>query len=174
MSESLASVLANRKASIDLVRVNINNSSIELAQSQTQAQSTPEIPQEVDALIDNKMYRNKFKKLIREGHLNNLLELAAIAQAKDTPSRWFAVATAKRNWQATLKFLSELHRVRQTAEEVLRRIKAPTGSLKAVYKACWKLRDSALRHAVTAQEIGRDPFRLFCWLTIPKRQAAQP
>jgi hypothetical protein len=174
MSESLASVLASRKASIELKRVSTNTSSIELAGSYKQEATTPEIPEQVDALIDNKMYRNKFKKLIREGHLNDLLELANIARKKDTPSRWFAVATAKANWQATLKFLSELRRVRQTAEEVLRRIKAPTGSLKAVYKACWKLRDGAVRHAVTAQEIGHDPFRLFCWLTIPKRQEAQP
>jgi hypothetical protein len=116
------------------------------------------------------MYRNKFRKLIREGHLSDLLELAAIAQDKEKPSHWFAVATAKKQWQATLKFLSELRSVRQTAAEVLRRVQVPTGSLKAVYKACWTLRDGAVRQAVTAQEIGRDPFRLFCWLTSLRRQ----
>jgi len=157
-------VLVSRKASIELERVNTNTTSIELAQSQTQQASTLDIPKEVDTLIDNKLYRNKFRYLIKQGYLSQLLELAAIARQKDAPSRWFAVATAKANWQATLKFLSELRRVRQTAAEVLRRINVPTDSIKAVYKACWKLRDTVARHAVTASEIGRDPFRLFCWL----------
>lgn len=50
----------------------------------------------IDDLIDNKMYRNKFRKLIREGHLRGLLELAEQAGSKDKPSHWFAKVTAKR------------------------------------------------------------------------------
>jgi hypothetical protein len=172
MSESLTSLLTNRKVSIELKRENSHSKSIELAPSQTQTAS--DIPEAVDGLIDNKMYRNKFRKLIREGHLSDLLELAAIAQDKDKPSHWFAVATGKKHWQATLKFLSALRSVRQTAEEVLRRVQVPTGSMKAVYKACWRLKDAAVRQAVTAQETGRDPFRYFCWLTSPKRLGTQP
>jgi len=166
MAEAIGSLLDRRMSSIELKRVNTNISSIELAPSPTQTQETPalDLPEAIDALIDNKNYRNKFRYLIKQGYLGQLLELAAIAQEKDTPSRWFSVVTAKKNWQATLSFLSELHKVLQTAEQVLRRIKPPTGSLKAVYKACWKLRDAAVQRAVTASEIGRDPFRLFCWL----------
>jgi hypothetical protein len=164
MSEAIGSILERRKVSIELKRVSTNTKSIELGQQQTQATSITDIPEDIDALIDNKMYRNKFKALIRQGYLSQLQELATMAREKNTPSRWFAVATSKKQWQATLNFLSELRRVRQMAADVLRRIKAPTTSLKAVYKACWRLKDAAIRHAVTAQEIGRDPFRLFCWL----------
>ncbi len=168
MAEAIGALLNNRMSSIELKRVRTTNNSIELAPSQTQTASTLDLPEEIDALIDNKMYRNKFRYLIKQGYLSQLLELAAIAKGKNAPSRWFAVATAKKNWQATLHFLSELRHVRQTAEQVLRRIKPPTGSLKAVYKACWKLRDAAVQRAVTASETGRDPFRYFCWLCYSK------
>jgi hypothetical protein len=172
MSEAIGSVLTSRMASIELERVNTNTRSIELAHSRTQAAASPiYIPESIDALIDNKMYRNKFKKLIREGHLNDLLQLAKMARGKDNPSHWFATVTATKSkdgkpprWEGTLKFLSELRRVRQTAAEVLRRVQVPAGSLTAVYKACWKLKEAVVQRAVTAAEIGRDPFRLFCWL----------
>src|SRR5574338_696384 len=52
-----------------------------------------DIPQEIDDLIDNKAYRNKFKSLIKKGHLHDLLELAAQARTKDKPKHWFAQAT---------------------------------------------------------------------------------
>lgn len=170
MSEAIGSVLTSRMASIELERVNTNTRSIEPAHSTTQAPPI-DIPESIDALIDNKMYRNKFKKLIRDGHLNDLLELAKMARGKDNPSHWFATVTATKSkdgkpprWQSTLKFLSELRSVRQTATEVLRRVQVPAGSLNAVYKACWRLREAVVQRAVTAAEIGRDPFRLFCWL----------
>jgi hypothetical protein len=126
--------------------------------------SQGDIPNEIDALIDNKLYRNKFKLLIRQGHLNDLLELARVARDKKAPSRWFAVVTAKKNWKATLAFLAELRHVKQLVHQVTSRIHVPQTSVRAVYKACWKFGESTIQKAVCAAEIGRDPFRLFCWL----------
>jgi len=37
--------------------------------------------------------------------------------------------------------------------------------MRVVYKACWKLKGLALRHAVTANETATgDPFKYFSWL----------
>jgi molybdenum cofactor biosynthesis enzyme MoaA len=164
MSEAIGSLLESRMASIELRRVNTNSSSIEPARAQTQSASTDDIPEEIDALIDNKNYRNKFRVLIRQGHLDDLLELASFAREKKAPSRWFSVVTAKRNWQASLKFLAELRNVNQLVEQVTVRLRVPQTSIRAVYKACWRYGEATIQKAVTAAEIGRDPFRLFCWL----------
>jgi hypothetical protein len=174
MSEAIGSLLENRMSSIELKRVTTTNTnSIELGQAQKQT-ATINIPEAIDALIDNKNYRNKFRKLIREGHLNDLLELAKMAKDKDTPSHWFAKWTRTTpekgqegqptHWERTLQFLARAREVAQAAAEVVKRIPVPTGRLKAVYKACWKLKGAVVRHAVTAEETGRDKFRYFCWL----------
>jgi hypothetical protein len=128
------------------------------------ASSSIELPAVIDELIDNKMYRNKFRSLIRRGHLQDLLELAGLAASKDKPSHWFAKVTAKRCWEQTLKFLAKAREIARMAAEVTKRIKVPTGSLNVVYKACWRVRGQTIRHAITAAETGRDPFKLFTWL----------
>jgi len=56
-----------------------------------------EIPAEVDALIDNKAYYNKFRKLMRE-YPQEIMALVELARTKDQPSHWFARVTAKKNW----------------------------------------------------------------------------
>jgi hypothetical protein len=170
MSEAIGSLLESRIASIELERVNTSTKSIELARLKNQATPSIDIPEAIDALIDNKMYRNKFKKLIREGHLADLLELAGIAREKNAPSRWFSVATAKKNWQATLSFLRELRNVERLAAQVAARLHVPHASIRAVYKACWRNGEATIQKAVTAAEIGREPFRLFCWLCYGPRK----
>src|SRR6266702_2401880 len=52
-----------------------------------------EIPTEVDALIDNKAYRPKFRKLMRE-YPREIMALVELAHTKAQPSRWFATVTA--------------------------------------------------------------------------------
>lgn len=144
-------------------KVNTSNNSIEL-------------PEEIDNLIDNKMYRNKFRKLIREGHLKDLLELAKLAQMKDKPSYWFARATKTKPapgqedkptmWERTLKYLAKLRKVTRTVTEIAERIQAPAEYLKVVYAAYWRHGGNILRYAITAQETARtNPYRYFCWLT---------
>lgn len=161
---------ANSDASIeDTVRTVTNNTSIEL-------------PLEIDDLIDNKMYRNKFKKLAREGHTRDLLELAAIARTKVKPSHWFARATKTTavpgqegkptNWERALKYLAKLRQVAQTAERVAKRIGTKVNGF--IYKQIWK-GVNVERWAVTAEEVrhdkpGQGRERHFAWLCINERR----
>jgi len=129
-------------------------------ESNTNTKSIEQIPQEIDDLIDNKMFRNKFRSLISRGFLAELTQLAEIAKSKSKPSFWFATVTAKKNWDRTVDFLRKLNEVASNAAEVIRRVKVPAGSARAVYWACWKLGSTVIGAAVTAQETGKNPFAL--------------
>ncbi|MER0445976.1 hypothetical protein ABR738_15645 [Streptomyces sp. Edi4] len=132
-----------------------------------------EIPQVVDELIDNKMYRNKFKALIRRGHLQDLLDLVEVAHTKEKPSRWFASVTAKKCWERTLDFLAKMREVQRVVQEVRKRITVPAKSVGAVFKAAWRHRQGAVRFAVTAAETGKThPFGLFCTLALKNQTSA--
>ena len=154
---SLAELQAERLSSIERSRVKLTNNSIDL-------------PAEIDSLIDNKMYRNKFRKLIREGHLASLLKLAEIAHTKGTPSRWFAMVTAKRNWERTLEFLAKVRQVANQVAHAAEKLNIPAARLKPLFKAAWQLHGQLPRLAGLAKETGRDPERYFWWLY--KRQEA--
>jgi membrane-associated HD superfamily phosphohydrolase len=122
------------------------------------------IPSEIENLIDDKRFRPKYRKMIKDGFLKDLLLLAEVAQeiGRD-PSKFFAVKCKNTYWDNTRKWLKEVRRVRKNAEDIARRLNVSKENMKAVYKACWKVKN-ALKQAVTAQEIGRDPFKLFNWL----------
>jgi hypothetical protein len=122
-----------------------------------------DLPEELDNLIDNKMYRNKYRKMIKDGYLKQLLQLAEIAQSKDKPSHWFAKRCKKSLWESTLKWLGKLSSVKRDAVQIIQRLNVPKEHYNAVYKACWKRKD-ALRQAITAEEIGIDKLKLFNWL----------
>lgn len=153
-----------------------NNVSIELTASKAITNTSIELPQEIDNLIDNKMYRNKFKKLVREGHLRDLLELAALARTKDHPSHWFARATKTTaapgqegkptNWERALKYLAKLRQVAMTAERVAKRLGTKVN--KFIYKQLWK-GVNVERLAIQAQETRHDRpsqnrLKYFIWL----------
>ena len=144
-------------------------------------EATPVPPKIIDDLIDNKLFRRKFNFLIRKGHLQDLLDLAELAQDRDTPSRWFAKATRTKPvpgeenrptyWERSLKYLAKLRKVRRMASEVADRIKAPADRMKLVYKAVWRHGERAVQMAVTAAETAvtkkrpdGSPFKLFCHL----------
>jgi hypothetical protein len=149
--QSLAQLLEHQSHSIERSRVIPTTNSID-------------IPAEIDTLIDNKAYYNKFRKLIREGHLDHLLNLAQIARTKDTPSRWFAMATAKRNWDRTLEFLNKVRAVANQVMHAAAQLHVPADRLKPLFKAAWQLRGQLPRLAGLAKESGRDPERYFWWL----------
>lgn len=150
MSTQIAELLKTRLASIENTDNNINTSI--------------DIPVEIDNLIDNKMYRNKFRYLIRQGHLQPLLRLAAMSVQKDAPSRWFAIVTSKKNWERTLAFLAKLSEMAAIVDRVMERLNVGELAKPLVYKAVWVLGVGAERIAVTAQEVGRDRLKLFAWL----------
>lgn len=137
--------------------------------SKTTTTNSIELPGKIDDLIDNKMYRNKFRKLIREGFIAELMDLATIAHTKDAPSRWFAKVTAKSRWQGTLEWLKKVRAVAQSAADIAKRLLAKPDQMKAIYKACWRSKN-ALRHAVTAEETGRDKLKYFHWLCAKSKE----
>lgn len=108
---------------------------------------------------------NRYKKLVKEGHLHNLLELAAIALTKQSPAHWFAKVCSVRSWERTLDFLSKLYTIREKAERVVTRIGKDIneGMRKFVYKQLW-MGKSVERYAVAAQERGKHRYKLFVHL----------
>jgi biotin synthase-related radical SAM superfamily protein len=152
----LGDILGNRYASIEDNSKNVTTD------------TSIELPAEISQLITGNDYwrrakTNRYKKLIQEGHLNDLLDLAEQAMTKDTPANWFARAASKAQWQRTLDYLAKLKDIAQKALEVAQRIVARPDQMKVVYGACWRSKD-VIRHAITAQETGRDTFKYFCWL----------
>ena len=68
------------------------------------------IPPEVDRLIDNKMYRNRVRFLIRVHGVHYMQKMAELAQTKAKPSHWFSKAVISvKNWsERTLSMLESL------------------------------------------------------------------
>jgi len=109
---------------------------------------------------------NRYKKLIREGHLSDLLELTAIALTKSSPAHWFAKVCSVKAWERTLDFLKKLYAVRKKAAQVTKRI--GEGMINFVYKQIWAGKNVE-RHAITAEEVRHDKpkqskCRLFAYL----------
>ncbi len=130
-----------------------------------------ELPAVITSLITGNEYwvtakSNRYKKLIREGHVDNLLELATLALTKDNPSNWFAKVCSVKAWARTLGFLKKLNDVRRKAIQVTKRI--GEGMITFVYKQLWAGRNVE-RWAVAAEEVPHDKpnqsrERLFAYL----------
>lgn len=107
----------------------------------------------------------RYQKLIREGHLADLLELAALALTKTKPANWFAKVASVKAWERTLDFLKKRHAVLRRAEQVAERLGKNMAERmrKFLYKQIWTGK-SVERHAVAAQEIGENRHKLFAWL----------
>ena len=61
----------------------------------------------IEELIDNKMYRNRYRKLCKDGYLVELHWLAKVARSKEEPSHWFAYMCGTKRWEYTLKYIDE-------------------------------------------------------------------
>ena len=130
-----------------------------------------ELPAAITNLITGNDYwvtakRNRYRKLIREGHLDTLLELATLATTKHNPANWFAKVCSVNAWKRTLDFLKKLHTVRQTATQITKRI--GKGMTTFVYKQIWAGKNVE-RWAVAAEELFHDKphqskERLFAYL----------
>ena len=147
-----------------------------------------ELPEAIKQLITGsdfwvKAKTNRYKKLIREGHLSDLLELARLAPlmaTKADPSHWFAKVCSVKAWERTQDFLKKLRALYNLAGQVMARIGAHASSAnrlqKFVYKQIW-LRRSVERHAATTQELRHDKpnqssAKLFAWLCQQEGKAA--
>jgi hypothetical protein len=130
-----------------------------------------ELPAAITNLITGSEYwvtakSNRYKKLIREGHLDDLLELAKLALTKNNPAHWFAKVCSVKAWERTLDFLKKLYNVRKKAAQVTKRIGERMTNF--VYKQIWAGKNVE-RWAVTAEEVKHDKpnqsvGRLFAYL----------
>jgi hypothetical protein len=136
-----------------------------------------ELPAAIKQLITGNDYwilakSNRYKKLIREGHLEKLLELATMAHSKDNPANWFAKACSKAAWDRTLTYFTKLKEVAETAEIVARRIS--TSVNKFIYKQIWN-GVNVIRWAIAAEEVahakpGQSKEKHFSWLCVHEKQ----
>lgn len=122
------------------------------------------LPQEITALVDNKMYLPRHKLLAREHGVNYLLKLAELAQTKGKPSHWYAKVTSKANWQQTLEMLNDLLRALDKAKQALAKVGISGEKWLYYYtKACSKLSEAQLNNAIelaTARGVKAPP-RMF-------------
>ena len=136
-----------------------STSSIELSVSNT-TNSSIELPEEIDALIDNKAYRPRYKKLMRL-YPRELIAWAQVARDQKQPSHYFAKGCAVAAWDRTLKFLAKLSKVQETAARVAQKLS--TEVTKFIYRQVWQ-GANVERWADTAAEVGRHKGKHFAWL----------
>jgi hypothetical protein len=142
-------------------------------ETETNDNNSIELPEAIKKLNTGSDYwvkakANRYKKLIRDGHVHDLLELARLAPqmaTKADPSHWFAKVCSVKAWERTQDFLKKLRAARQKAQQVMERLGSDMAERmqKFVYKQVWSYR-SVERHATAAQEIGRNRHKLFAWL----------
>ena len=156
-----------------------DDASIENTVGTTTNNTSIELPQEIKDLITGNDFwvtakSNRYKKLIREGHLDKLLALANMARVKNNPANWFAKACSKAAWERTLAYFTKLKEVAHKAEHVARRL--GTNVNKFIYKQIWN-GVNVERWAVTAEEVrhdkpGQSKEKHFAWLCVNEKQLA--
>lgn len=168
---SAGAVLQARYASLMQNHVK-GSSSIESTENKITNNTSIELPTEIKVLITGSDFwvqakTNRYKKLIREGHLEKLLHLAREAHSKEHPANWFAAACSKARWEEyTLPYFAKLKEVAQRAQNVARRLRTQVN--KFIYKQIWK-GINVERWAVTAEEVrhdkpGQSREKHFAWL----------
>lgn len=159
-----------------------DDASIETTEGNLTNNTSIELPAEITALITGSKFwvdakTNRYKKLIREGHLDKLLYLAREAQSKDHPANWFAAACSKERWEKfTLPYFAKLQEVARKAEQVARRLGTKVNRF--IYKQIWK-GVNVVRWAVAAEETrhdkpGQSREKYFAWLCIHEAQLTHP
>jgi hypothetical protein len=166
-TSSLAELLQPRFSSIEQMPQKENPrtdiSSIEQPPSKDRVQQG-EIPDAIDQLIGNKMYRNRYKKLIREGHLETLLYLANYAKTVskvEKPAQWFGKCCSLAKWEGTLRWTRKMMDIAKKAMQAARTL--GTEVTRFIYQQIHK--GVNVEHAAAlAKENGREPYKLFTYL----------
>ncbi len=173
---SAGAILQARYASFQKKQSN-DDASIENTVGNTTNNTSIELPEEIKALITGNDFwvnakSNRYKKLIREGHLDKLLALANMARVKNNPANWFAKACSKAAWERTLAYFAKLKEVARKAEHVARRLGTKVN--KFIYQQIWK-GVNVERWAVAAEEVrhnkpGQSREKHFAWLCLHEQQ----
>lgn len=147
--------------------------SIESDVSKPTSNTSIELPEEISSLIVGEAFReariNRYKMLIRQGHLQHLMELAAYCRrVGKNPAFMFAKYASKKKWDSTIKFCEALMEAARTAAEVAKRLSV--APCRAIYKACWRFKGAAIQKAALAEEIvnenGGNKLKLFNWFCL--------
>lgn len=129
------------------------------------------LPEWLRPVVQNEMWAKRYQKLETEAPIElRALVSYALKNARDV-FRYMNKACSKANWDETVKKWRKSLNVARIAPEIIKRIGARKSQYKAVYKAVWRFGEGVLRHAVTAEELGRDRVKLFCWLVWKSNQA---
>ena len=125
------------------------------------------LPEWLWPYVQNRSWAIRFANLLNQGYRAQLHHLAQHIPrvAHTSPVRMMAVACSKARWDDTLAQIRERSRVERLTAEVRDRLNAAEDQVKALYAIVWRLKGYVMRYAATAQEIGRDKFNFFCWLT---------
>jgi len=142
-----------------------NTSSIETNVDEGKKPTSVELPAEIDALIDDKRYLPRFKKLWRL-YPRELVAWAKVARERksltEPPSHYFAKGCKVGRWEEqTLKFLAKLAKVEQMAARVAQKLRTEVS--KFIYQQVWR-GVNVERWADTAAETGRHRAKYFTWL----------
>src|SRR5260370_15754724 len=174
---SAGAVLQAKYAGLKQKRFNDDSSIENTVSSNTTNNTSIELPEEIKTLITGNDFwvnakSNRYKKLIREGHLDKLLELAKMARVKNNPANWFAKACSKLAWERTLVYFAKLKEVARKAEHVARRLGTKVN--KFIYTQIWTS-VNVERWAVAAEEIrhdkpGQSREKHFAWLCVNEQR----
>lgn len=149
---------------------NRNSSNVDSAAAKWQRDNLPEW---LTPYIQNPNWAVRYAQLLNEGGELVLRELikrlpSVKWRGQPKPYHYMNAACSKANWADTVRQMRQSLRIDELAKDVFKRLEATQKQARAIYAACWRLGTSVVRHAVTAQEIGRDRFKFFCWLTSSK------
>src|SRR6266702_434217 len=174
---SAGAVLSARYASFQQKKQCNDDASIENTVGNTTNNTSIELPQEIKELITGNDFwvnakTNRYKKLIREGHLDKMLTLANMARVKNNPANWFAKACSKAMWERTLDYFAKFKEVARKAEHVARRLGVQIN--KFIYKMIWR-GVNVERWAAAAEEVshnkpGQSRERHFAWLCLREQR----
>jgi hypothetical protein len=157
-----------------------DDTSIESTAGKPTNNTSIELPADIKELITGTDYwvlakTRRYKKLIREGHLDKLLHLAREAHTKDHPDYWFAAACSKARWENyTMPYFAKLQEVAAKAVEVARRLRTTVNNF--IYKQIWN-GVNVVRWAVAAEEVSHDKpgqsrEKYFAWLCANEQRLA--
>jgi hypothetical protein len=160
-------IIEQRRLALQALKAKCTNtSSIEISVSNSNSSNSIELPPEIEQLIVGEMFRqariNRYKKLIREGQLDILLQIAELARTKKNPAHYFAHAAGKAQWSQTLACLAKAAKVVEAAARIVQKLGSQINE-KVVYKFIWA-GANVERWADTAKETGRNKAKYFSWL----------
>lgn len=161
-----------------------NDASIENKVSKALTNNTSiELPQEIKALITGNDFwvnakTNRYKMLIRQGHIQTLLRLAKMSRENATkrdPSWYFAHCCSKDQWEEyTLPLLAKIYAAAKKAAHVTKKLGIKIN--KFIHKQIWQ-GVNVVRWADWAAEIAHDKpgqsrEKHFAWLCLNEQRLA--